>query len=142
MLKLTLQYFGHLMQRAESLEKTLMLGRTEGGKGRGRQRTRWLDGVTHSMDLSLSELQEMTKDGEAWRAEWQRVGHSLATEQHRPISVAEWERHLSSSGEGVQLSSAQSLSCVRFFATPWTVARLPCPSLSPRVYPNSCPMSP
>ena len=92
MLKLKLQHFGHLMQRVDSLEKILMLGKIEGKRRRGQQRMRWLDDIADPMDMSLSKLQEIVKGRRAWCAEvmgLQRVRHNLATEQ-QPLAYTGW----------------------------------------------------
>ena len=113
MLKLKFQYFHYLIQRANSLEKTLMLGKIEGKRRRGQKRVRWLDNITDSMDMNLSKLCETVRDREAWNAAVQfssvQFSHSVMSDSLRPCG----------------------LQC----------ARLPCPSPTPRAYSNPCPSS-
>ena len=124
MLKLKFQYFEHLMQRTDSFEKTLMLGRIEGRRRRGQQRMRWLDGITDLMDMSLSKLQELVMDREAWRVEVHGVTKSQT-------QLSDW----------TELLFNHSVISNSLWSHGLQHTRLPCPSLLPRICSNSCPLS-
>ena len=130
MLKLKLQYFGHLMRRADSFEKTLMLGKIEGGRRRGRQRMRWLDGITNTMDMSLSKLQELVMEREAWRAavpgvakSWTRLSDWTELNWTESIRYKSGRQLHSPLGGTCAFCVLSCFSNIQLFVTLWTMAR-------------------